>query len=131
MSVTRILCITKWLFYKLFKQNEYDYIGWNNMPFMVGLCSLMATVSLSFCDTAKQTDICISVLWNALLNLFRVFANLKGDEDEKYHWILGSEWYRSFLVAMSVSLLLVIYKHKPKVMKGWERNIFQSYLLAP
>ena len=130
MSVTRIPCAVKWLFHTLLKQNEYDYVGYNNMPFMVTLCSVMGVISLSFSDRPKQTDINISVLWNALLNLFRVAAGLKGSDDEKYHWILGSEWYRSFMVAMSMSLLLITYKNNPKAMKGWERTIFQNYLLA-
>ena len=130
MSLTRIVCFTKWLFLKCLKRDKYDMVGWNNMSFMLILCAMGGTLGLSACDRAKQSDICITVLWNGLLNVQRMFAGLIEEDDERYHYVLGSKWYTSFIVALSVMMIMIVYKQKPKVLKSWERKVFQNYLLV-
>eukprot|EP01083_Nonionella_stella_P006235 18143_1 len=128
LGMTRIPCFAKWV-YELFRKTKYDAVAWNNRMLQIIVGGLIGCLSLSFSYEKKRTSHAVLGLWWVLINMSRTVAKLRGNEDEKYHPVLGSKHYISFLFALSVTMMMFVIGKHPESLKGLERTVFDKYLI--
>eukprot|EP00484_Ammonia_sp_Unknown_P002313 CAMPEP_0197074616 /NCGR_PEP_ID=MMETSP1384-20130603/211198_1 /TAXON_ID=29189 /ORGANISM="Ammonia sp." /LENGTH=289 /DNA_ID=CAMNT_0042513457 /DNA_START=292 /DNA_END=1161 /DNA_ORIENTATION=+ len=145
---SRIMCFHRWIIGKL--QNEcrlsgnaqpfeecrlsgnaqpFEVVANNNYWSLVTWCCVLGWMGARCQAPQRATDVNVAALWQVGMQTMRMWCDIESDDTEQYHWLLGSNTFSSFLVAMSISLNTYLYFSKESSLKGLERSLIHSFLV--
>lgn len=134
---SRIMCFNRWILGKL--QNEwglsshkqpYEYIANNNFNGLVILCCLLGRLGAMCQPIQRATEFAVISVWQVLVQSCRMIYGIESDENVDGHWLLGSNTFYSFIVAVSLSLNIWTYYTDKSCVKGLERSLINQFLLS-
>eukprot|EP01083_Nonionella_stella_P024217 66936_1 len=127
----RVPCFYKWCMWKASGKsaNEYNTITGNNKTVLLLACVVLGKLSILCEAESRRVDVALSCVWNITQQWIRMCCNLESDDDAKYHQVLGSNAFTSFLFALSMAIAMYVYCGDPRCLKTMERNIITKYLM--
>ena len=75
----------------------------------------------------RRLMVALSCIWNILQVMIRYGLDLKSDDNARYHKILSSDKFSSFLFSLNMTIIMFVYNSNPKCVKSMERMIIRKY----
>ena len=108
---------------------KYEVYNEKNVYLLLLITGIIGRFNVLSEAKGRRGDMTLSLLWYMAVQLIRRQCGLETDDDDKYHWLLGSKGFVSLVLSLAVGINVWVYCKDAKYLKSMERTIIQKYLI--
>merc|ERR1712130_242356 len=128
LAVRTCSCFNRMFVKKLSK--IFEYVNEQNIYLKLLITSIVGRYTVLAEPKGRQIEIVLSLIWYQMVHIFRMRCKLETNDDDKYHWLLGSNSFVSILLSLAFGINMYVFCRDAKYLKSMERNLISKFLIS-
>ena len=109
--------------------NKYKTFSKENLYLNMLIVSIIGYHAIKFEPKSRGIEITLSLIWYCSMQFIRILAKLETNDNDKYHYILGSSQFTGILFGLTIAINIYVYCKNPKFLKSLEATVIHKYLM--